>query len=156
MKNSKKRFILIVITLLVAIISSLIIYIVRTDYYNSFIMTEGVVTDIEWLNNTPAKYARIHRGLKNLGSDATFRIYFTYEVDDTVYDSNDLSYKNVSKYRVGDTIDVWYAPNYPQNSFPYKPSPALEVFIPLFLAFPVIIGIANLKRHKKGRALFDE
>ena len=156
MKSSKARFILIVITLLAAIISSLIIYIVRTDYYDSFIMTDGVVSDIEWLNNTPAKYAKIHRGRKNLGRDATFRIYFTYEVDGKIYDSSDLSYENTSKYRVGDNIDVWYAPKYPKNAFPYKPSPAFEVFIPLFLAFPVTIGISTLNRHKKGRALFDE
>ena len=156
LKKPKNRLICIIAVVVLAVISSLIVNIVRGKYYATFVSCEGVVTEIEWFKNYPEKYARIHRGRKNLGSSSKFRTYYSFTVDEENYESSFLSSENVSKYRVGDSFEVWYNPKNPHDSRGYVPSPGLEIFIPYFLAAPVIVFIATAKSRARGRALFDE
>ncbi len=158
LKDTKSRLICIIAVIILALISSFVINIVRGNYYDTFRCTEGKVTDIEFLNNYPEKYAKIRTRLHGNRERVTHRIYYSFTVNGKLYGSSANYYKEdyPSEYRVGDTIEIWYAPDYPDKSFTYKPSPGLEAIVPFFLAAPVIVCIATVGRHKKGRALFDE
>ena len=157
----KMRLICIIITLILALISSVIVYFVRGNYYSSFISTDAKVTDIEFLNNYPEKYAmfRFHRS-RNISSDVTHRIYYSFSLGGKVYGGTHNFYERTdnypSKYRVGDTIEIWYYPKAPDISFFKKPAPGLEVFVPYFLAAPVIVCIASQKNKSNRRALYRE
>ncbi len=157
LREPKARLICIIAVLILAVISSFVINIVRGNYYDTFVSTEGKVTDIEFLNNYPEKYARVHYRMNKM-SRATHRIYYSFTVDEKPYGRSETFYKKdyPSKYRVGDVIEVWYDPQYPNNSFTYKPSPGLDVFVPYFICAPILVFIANAGRNKKGRALFNE
>ncbi|MBQ3527057.1 MAG: DUF3592 domain-containing protein [Clostridia bacterium] len=155
LKDPKGRLICIIAVLVLAIISSFIIKTVRQSYFDTFVSCEGVVTEIEWFKNYPEKYARIYKS-KNLGSSWKFRTYYSFTVDEKNYGSSFLSSKHVSKYRVGDPIEVWYNPKNPNDSCGYVPSPEMEPFVPYFLAAPVIVFIATARSRARGRALYDE
>ena len=155
LKKPKNRLICIIAVVVLAVISSLIVNIVRGKYYATFVSCEGVVTEIEWFKNYPEKYARIYKS-KNLGSSWKFRTYYSFTVNEKTYESSFLSSKHVSKYRVGDPIEVWYNPKNPNDSCGYVPSPEMEPFVPYFLAAPVIVFIATARSRARGRALYDE
>ena len=152
LKDPRVRLICIIAVLVLAIISSFIIKTVRQSYFDTFVSCEGVVTEIEWFDNHPERYARIHHS----SSSSNFRTYYSFTVNEKTYESSFLSSKHVSKYRVGDPIEVWYNPKNHNDSCGYVPSPEMEPFVPYFLAAPVIVFIATARSRARGRALYDE
>lgn len=150
----KNKIIWIITVLVIAVISSVVIKVTREKYYSTFISCEGVVTMIEWFDDHPEKYARLnHR--HGVGRSANFRTYYSFEADGKKYESSFLSYEHVSKYREGDTIEIWYNPKNPNDSSAETASVGLEVIIPYFLCAPIIVSIATFGKSKR-RALYNE
>ena len=117
--------------LIAALISSVIIYGVRTEQYSTWIPAqEGKVVRTEDLRRF------------------NIRIYYTYTVGGTVYDGSELFHDDPATENPGpgDSAEIWYDPDRPSLSSYGKPSPRLDPFGPMFMALPLSVGVYFILR----------
>lgn len=124
--SSHMNLIVPIALLFAALISSVIIYDVRTEQYSTWIPAqEGTVVRTERLRRF------------------NIRIYYTYTAADTVYDGSELFHNDPATENPspGDSAEIWYDPDRPSLSSYGKPSPRLDPFGPMFMALPLSVGV---------------
>lgn len=127
------------IVIALAVFLSIGIRYARTAQYKDYVSTQGVITRIDM------------RYSSGNSSDGNHTIYFTYTVDGTEYSgANSYSGKNTDFYE-GQTVEVWYDPDNPEESSFHKPGPGLDPYVPLFFCIPVA-GVAY--RMASGRRYY--
>ncbi len=135
-KNSIARSAGPIIAILIAFISSGLIYLARTEQYKNWVSAPGVVLEIEI----------VYGGRR---SRTSHRIYYAYSIDGTDYTGNNLYSGRSSDFSEGDSTEIWYNPDNPSESSFHKPGPGLDPYGPFFLAVPVIISFLLSNRRKK-------
>lgn len=122
------------VLLLAAVISSVIIYSVRTEQYKDWRPISGYVTGVDDL-----------RKFKT-------RIRYTYMVKGIDYDSYDIFYdRYMDVYpNAGNSVTVWYDPDKPELASYYEPTPGLDPYAPFFVTLPLSVAVYfSLARRKQ-------
>ena len=110
------------LVLLAAALASVLTHWGMTQYYADWTYTDGVIQ-------------KIYQSRKNHGS---YRIYYTYAVNGTVYTWETMSRGVNTNYAEGDAAEIWYDPDNPSRSFFGKPSPELYPILPFIITFPFL------------------
>lgn len=127
MKNAIKSNLYVVVPallLIAALISSVVIYHVRTEQYKTWLPTSGTVTEVEELRKFRV------------------RISYSYTVDGSTYESSD-TYHDSTEYanpNVGDSATIWYDPAQPTMASYHEPFPLLDSYGPFFIALPLSVA----------------
>lgn len=131
MKLYKNKYVLPVLILLVALLSSILIYVLRSEQYKDWTSAPGVILKIQDVRNF------------------NVRIYYAYTVDGKSYNGDDLfGRSSESKNEEGQKVTVWYDPDHPSSSSFFKPHPGLDPYGPFFLGIPLSIAVLLGNRRK--------
>ncbi len=143
MKSVSYKLWIPLLMLLLACITSAALYWIRTEQYQNWVPTDGIILNIEQYHNS-GKH----------GSGSSHRISYSYTVNGKDYSGSNLYSGRDSGFQIGDSVQVWYDPEQVSDSSFHKPGPGLDPYVPFIMGVP-LTGIAlhiagKYSRQKKG------
>lgn len=136
----KKRIILPIVILIVAVLIAIGKYYYKSEQYNNLTTAPAVVTEVEVF--------QFHRN-----SNTTHRIYYTFTVNNISYTGSESFSGRTDTYKAGDAHEIWFDPDDPHISYFNKPSAEHGKLSPLIfgfiLAFASYVYIGNTQKISK-------
>lgn len=122
---------------MVALIGSILIHVVRTQWYEDWVTVPGEVTQVEFTIS----------GTKH-GSGKRHEIHYVYYVDGKTYMGSEVFNGWETEVSAGDKAEIWIDPENVELSCYAKPGPGLNQFAPFFIGAPLMLAAFLYFRRK--------
>lgn len=141
-----KKIIVPLVVLLIAGIISAILYFTINEKAEQWLTTDGTITNVKITQGNARSIG---------GSGPKIHYEWIYTVDGIEYSGKDMfGYrKEQGHYNVGEKKEIWYNPKNPIETSFVKPSPNLAVWVPFFLAIPIMLAVYSMQARKENKSL---
>lgn len=141
-----KKFIFPLIVLLIAGIISAGLYFTINEKAKTWQTTDGIITSVKITDGNARSIG---------GKGPNIHYEWIYTVDGIEYSGKEsFGYSNQGvHYKIGEQKEIWYNPKNPVETSFHKPSPNLAVWIPLFMAIPIMLAVYSIQARKENKSL---
>lgn len=141
-----KRIIRSISVLLIAFSISATLHFQQVNKYKDWSVTQGKLYNIE----------QVHSKYSHSSSSISYRLYYTYKVDDIEYTGVDsYSGQIPEQYHIGKIVKVMYDTNNPIASLHERPKTSLITRIPILWSLPIaLIMLLPMKKRKSKKQDF--